>query len=459
MLKIPKWRLYYHTLLARNLKFIIPENKKILFYGSYNGKLLKELRPSKAVCIEEDQEALKFAKKHNVNNKYQWLNIKYDDYLPKTQFDFIILSGTVGKSYDIPKLLKNLHIACHENTRIIIYQHNHLWQSILSFLEKIKIKRAEGIQNWLSVGDVETYLNASGFEVTRILRKTISPAYLGGIGPLVNFMVTWIPFIDFLKLDQFIFARAKPEIIKNYNYHKSLTICLTVRDEKDNIELIVKSLPKITEKQEILFVEGHSTDGTRKEIERVMKKYPDKKIKVMGQPGKGQGDAIRVGFKEAAGDVVILYEGDGTSDASDIQYFYEAMATGRFEFIEGSRFVYPLDRETMPMPNMIGNILFAKWFSFFLGQRITDVLSGIKAINKKQYEMLYERWGFLGVNDPFGDFELLYGAARMGLKFGEIPMHYYPRVYGHSKSKVVKHGLYLANMALKGYKIFRSNKV
>ena len=164
-----------------------------------------------------------------------------------------------------------------------------------------------------------------------------------------------------------------------------------------------------------------------------------------------------MGFKDAKGDIIILYEGDGTSDTGDVKYFYDAMRQGRFEFIEGSRFVYPLPSGAMPLANNLGNIFFAKWFTFFLGQRTTDVLSGIKAIFKRDYETLFKRWGFLGFQDPFGDFELLYGAARLGLKFGEVPMRYYPRVYGQSKAKVVRWGLYLMGMAAKGYLIFRKN--
>ena len=155
--------------------------------------------------------------------------------------------------------------------------------------------------------------------------------------------------------------------------------------------------------------------------------------------------------------LIIIYEGDGTSDPGDIAYFYQAMKSGRFEFIEGTRFVYPKDNRAMPIINQLGNIFFAKWFSFFLGQRTNDVLSGIKSILKRDYDLLYKRWGFLGFTDPFGDFELLYGAARTGLKIGEIPIRYYPRTYGETKTKLLIHGFYLLKMAAKGYLIFRNN--
>lgn len=403
---------YYHANIAKTFSFIIPRNKKTLFLKKNNREI-----PGK--------------------------------------FDYIILNGILGQSKDICGLFKNMLAACQPSTRIIIYQYNYLWQGILTLAEKLNLKKREGVQNWLSVNDLSTYLAGAGFQVTRIFRRTIFPLNFFGLGKLINFIFTLVPFFDFLKLDQFIIARPDPNLFTQ-KLPKSLTICLTVRNEKGNIEPIVKSIPKICSEQEILFVEGHSSDGTREEILRVINKYPKKNIRVMGQPGIGQGDATRVGFKAAQGEIIIIYEGDGTSDPGDIKYFYQAMASGRFEFIEGTRFVYPKDNQTMPLINQLGNIFFAKWFSFFLGQRTTDVLSGIKAILKRDYNLLYKRWGFLGFQDPFGDFELLYGAARMGLKIGEIPIRYYPRTYGKTKTKPLTHGLYLLKMAAKGYLIFRN---
>jgi glycosyltransferase involved in cell wall biosynthesis len=264
---------------------------------------------------------------------------------------------------------------------------------------------------------------------------------------------------DFFKLNQYIVARPKTQGCTDKNNARSMSLVLTVRDERGNIEPIVTSLPTICANQEILFVEGHSSDGTREEIERVMTLYPEKNIRVLTQPGKGQGDAIRVGFKAALGDVIILYEGDGTSSPEDIQYFYDALCTGRFEFVEGSRFIYPFDDQSMSFAKKVGNIFFARWFSWFLGQHTTDVLSGIKGITKKEYDTIYAHWGFLGLEDPFGDFELLYGAFRFGLKCCEIPMHYRPRPYGISKSHVFRHGIYLLRMAVRGFWMFRTTIV
>ena len=381
--------------------------------------------------------------------------VPYESYTPEEKFDYIILNCALGETEDICRLLKNMLSGCTPSTRIIIYQHNHLWQGILNLGARLDLKRKERIQNWLSIRDLEAYLNAMGFETVRTFRQTILPVRMGVLGPLINGLAALLPFFDFLMLDQFIVARSVPGR-KADETDAGLTICITVQNEKGNIEPIVKSLPRVCDKQEILFVEGHSTDGTRDEIKRVMNSYPEKRVRLIGQPGKGQGDAIRVGFQDAREEIIIVYEGDGTSVPEDIHYFYDAMRENRFEFIEGSRFVYPLNQQAMPLLNRIGNILFAKWFSWFLGQNVTDVLSGIKAINKKSYQVIYDHWGFLGVEDPFGDFELLYGAARFGLKVGEIPIRYRPRPYGESKTRPFRHGLMLLKMIVVGQWIFRT---
>ena len=421
---------YYFEKNLKTLEFLLPKNCKVLVNGEQGGfisRKLKHVRPD--------------------------LTVDTPDRKMSGKYDYIFLYGQLGKSENIMQLLCETKKLAKPTSRVIIYQHNHLWQGILTLLEQLGAKRKEGIFNWLSVGDVKSYTSASGIEVTRIYRRTLIPVELFGLGKLVNKLAVILPFFDFLKLDQYLVCR----VIMPETKSMGLTICITVRNEKENIEPIVKSLPILTENQEILFVEGNSTDGTREEIRRVLRKYPRKSVRVIGQPGKGQGDAIRVGFKHAAYNAVVLYEGDGTSDPDDIRFYFDALRSGQAEFIEGSRFVYPREREAMPFVKQVGNIFFAVWFSFFLGQRTTDVLSGIKAIRKDLYLRIYDNWGYLGVSDPFGDFELLFGAARWGLKFGEIPMRYYPRQYGRPKTNVLTHGPVLLKMAVIGHWVFRGN--
>jgi Glycosyltransferases involved in cell wall biogenesis len=449
---------YFHRAVNQTFRFLVPEGKSVLYYGRFLPGMLPELKASRCVVVSHDKIDADTLQAMD-GGEFEFVLSGYDAFLPGETFDYIIFNGALRESHDICGLLKNILSASTPSTRLIIYQHNYLWQGMINLAENLHLLSRGAIQNGISVRDLTSFLNGMGFKVVRTFRQTLCPLRLWILGPLLNSLGAVIPCFDFLKLNQFIVARpvVTPEPVTAPA--QSLSIVLTVRDERGNIEPIVRSLPQVCVDQEIIFVEGHSRDGTREEIERVMALYPDKNIRLLVQPGKGQGDAIRVGFAASRGDIIILYEGDGTSTPDDIQYFYDALGSGRFEFVEGSRFIYPFDDRSMPVLNKIGNIFFARWFSWFLGQHTTDVLSGIKAISRKEYETIHAHWGFLGLDDPFGDFELLYGAFRFGLNFCEIPMHYRPRTYGVSKSRVMLHGIYLVRMAVRGFLMFRSSSV
>lgn len=447
---------YYYAIQERALRFLIPREATVLYYGSARGEAFPDLQPRSCVVVDQ----------HTEGPPASWLQppqymvhrLAFHQYAPESTFDYVVLNDALGETDDICEVLKRVSRACHSRTRVIINQHNHLWQAVLTAAGKLGYKNRERTQNWLSIGDLRNHLGGMGFDLVRTHRHTLMPVDPGGLGAWVNNVAAWVPGLDPFMLDQFIVARFRHPPAPDAK-QPGLTICVTVRDERENVEPLVRSIPDICPDQELLFVEGHSTDGTREEIERVIAAHPGKRIRCIGQPGRGQGDAIRAGFRQARGDIIILYEGDGTSDPRDLAHFYDAMREGRYEFIEGTRFVYPLESTQMPTTNKIGNILFARWFSYFLGQHATDVLSGIKAIGKAEFDMIDRSWGFLGVEDPFGDFELLYGAARFGLRVGELPMRYAPRTYGQTKTHVVRHGLRLLRMTALGHQAFRSARV
>ncbi|HCM37129.1 MAG: type 12 methyltransferase [Candidatus Gottesmanbacteria bacterium GW2011_GWB1_43_11] len=438
---------YYHRQIHAILSFLVPRHKKILFFGSLDGSLLADLHPQIAVGIEPNKNLYETARRRFP--KFKFYCQPFETYQPQEKFDFIILNGTLGSCRDFMQLLFKLRKATTPSTRIIVYQHNYLWENILTLAEKCHLKRPEDIHNWLSTGDVTTYLQTAGFERTRLIRTTLFPISLLGLGRFINFLGKLLPVLDFAKLDQWLIFKPAPPPIKPAS--PSLTICITVRDEEKNIAPLVSQIPQVAKSQEIIFVEGHSLDKTRSVIKKLAQKYPEKHIRLITQPRNGQADAIRAGFAQARGKIIILFEGDGTANPQDIIYFYKIILAGEAEFITGSRFVYPQPASSMPLINQIGNMIFAYWFSQILGQRTTDILSGIKAISKKHFDELDHNWGFLGSSDPFGDFELMFGAARLGLKIGEIPIRTSARTYGQSKTHVFTHGVILTQMALKGF--------
>lgn len=451
---LDRWRArnrYYWLRKLEYLRFLIPPGESVLLFGCEDGSLLDELRPSRGVGVDRREAMIARARRRNPSHEFHAdpdYSADFDEH-----FEYIVLDDVAGELGDLYSFLQRIRRCCTPTSRLVIVQHNYLWRPLFRLAEALRLKRPDTRQAWLSPGDFRVFLDAVGFETIDVRSKLYCPKRLLGIGSIINWLAGLVPFVDRLGSTQILVARvaSSQEVDKN----KTATIVLTTRDERDNIEPMVQRTPHVGSECEIVFVEGHSTDGTREEIQRVIEAYPEKNIRLLVQDGIGQGDAIRKGFSEARGDVVILLEADQTSPPEDVRKAFEVIASGRAEFVNGSRFIYPRDKDSMPLLNAIGNWAFAFWFTWFLRQRTSDVLCGLKAIDRRQFQRLDANWGFLGLHDPFGDFELAFGAARLGLKISEVPTRYSPRLYGAPKTKFFKHGWMLMRMAVRATMVFK----
>ncbi len=220
------------------------------------------------------------------------------------------------------------------------------------------------------------------------------------------------------------------------------------RNEKGHIEDAIKRLPEFGSVQEIIFVDGHSTDGTQEEIQRVMKTNPQKNIRFMVQDGKGKGDAVRKAFQAAKGDILMILDADLTVPPEDLPKFYRALVDGKGDFINGCRLIYPMEGHAMQSLNVLGNKFFASTFSWLLGQRIKDTLCGTKVLFKHDYERIVDGRSYFGNFDPFGDFDLIFGASKINLKIVELPIKYRGRSYGETNISRFRHGWLLLKMTI-----------
>jgi glycosyltransferase involved in cell wall biosynthesis len=248
-------------------------------------------------------------------------------------------------------------------------------------------------------------------------------------------------------LRNYVVARPAPDSAPQKR-PQSVTILIPCRNERGNIEAAIKRIPAFCKDMEILFVEGGSNDGTLEEINRVIEKYPKKDIKVLVQKGKGKGDAVRLGFGKARGEVLMILDADLTMPPEDLPKFFEALASGQGEFINGSRLVYPMEDDAMRFLNLAANKVFSWLFTWLLNQRFTDTLCGTKVLRKSDYEMIRKNRGYFGDFDPFGDFDLIFGAAKLNLKVVEVPVRYAERVYGETQISRFLHGWLLLKMVV-----------
>jgi SAM-dependent methyltransferase len=433
---------YYYKKIIDSYRFLIPAGARILEVGSGDGDLLAALRPSRGVGIDASGRFVEIAR-----DKHPELEFVHDFaelFKSKEKFDYVILSGLVGYLDDVQSVLENLQKLCAPSGRIIIDYYNYLWEPILRLASLVGLRIKSSLQNWLSLNDLQNLLHISGFDVVRKSRKLIFPLYIPFFSNWFNRIFSNLPLLNKLCLLNFIVARPEPQ---EPLPAACVSIVIACKNEKGNIQELMERIPDFPAGMEVICVDGHSTDGTRQELQRVQALYPKKNIRIFDQTGPaGKGPAVRSAFEKARGDILIILDADISVAPEDTRKFYDLLLNRRGEFINGTRLVYPMEKQAMRFLNTLGNKFFSSVFTFLLGQRIKDTLCGTKAFFRKDYEIIAANRAYFGDFDPFGDFDLLFGAAKLNLKIVEAPVRYYERRYGTTKIHRFRHGILLLGM-------------
>ena len=442
---------YYYQNDYKYMRFLVNEGQRVLDLGCGTGRLLNSLKPSYGVGVDLSKGTVEVAQKNFPHLSFIQGDLEDTDFIKSLEgtFDVIILSDTIGYLDDCEEAFAGLHSLCTPQTRLIIAYHSWRWEPILKLGEKIGLKMPSVDMNWLSTEDMMGFLHLADFEsIKREWRQLVPRSFLG-LGSFINYFIGTLPLIRRMSLRNYLVARP----LRNIALHNpSTTILIPCRNEQGNIENAVKRIPAFCKDIEILFVEGHSQDGTLDEIHRVIKTYPDNNIKVLVQDGKGKGDAVRKGFESANGDILMILDADLTVPPEDLLKFYKAIASGKGEYINGTRLVYPMDDQAMRFLNFWANRTFSVLFTWLLNQRLTDTLCGTKVMTKNNYMKIVANRSYFGDFDPFGDFDLIFGSAKLNLKMVEVPIRYAAREYGETQISRFRHGVLLLKMVLYAYK-------
>lgn len=435
---------FYHAHIELFISFLIPKGSSVLHIGADSPSLLQRVQPSRGLGIHVSEALIEHIRKDDQGGlefKTQELSVV------EGEFDYVVISDLLGHVEDIQMLFREANERISWRGRIVVTQHSAFWGPILRLASMLGLRMPSRLENWVSRADIENFARLEGLEAVRSGSRMLMPKYV----PLVSwFLNTYVANIfPFSRMGLYHYVVLRKQDSRSSIASPSLSIVVPARNEAGMIERIATELPTLGAFTEIIFIEGHSKDDTWKKIQRVAEKYgSEKRIVIAQQDGKGKGDAVRKGFDMATGDILTIYDADMTVPAADMEKFYRALVEGRGDFINGSRLVYPLEKESMRFLNLLGNKFFSLAFSWLLNSRLKDTLCGTKMLWKKDYEQIQAGRVFFGDFDPFGDFDLLFGAAKLNCKIVDLPIRYKERVYGETNIRRWSHGWLLLKMTL-----------
>jgi SAM-dependent methyltransferase len=434
------------------MRFLIPPGKRVLELGCGRGELLAALQPSLGVGVDFSPNTIAKARALYPGLRFVLGDAENPATLAAIEgpFDYIVIADTIGMFEDIDGTLKLVQHLCAPSTRLIIAYYSHLWEPILKLGEMFRLKSRQTLINFIATVDFLNLMDLADFEMISQEQRQLIPFRWFGLGDFINRFVAPLPGIRNLCLRSYLVGRP----IRPFADRKlSASIVIPCRNERGNIENAILRMPRFGASQEILFVEGNSSDGTYAECERVRDVYKGEwDIKVLQQDGKGKGDAVRKGFAASTGDVLMILDADLTMPPEVLPKYHAAIESGKAEFVNGTRLIYPMESQAMRPLNLIANRCFAYLFSYLVNTRLTDTLCGTKVLLRRDYEVLARERTYFGNFDPFGDFDLIFGAAKQNLKIIETPIHYKARTFGETQISRFRDGWLLLKMVWFAYR-------
>lgn len=444
---------YYYELLTRLLEFLVESNKKVLSVGCGPAYHLAAVRPKEGKGIDISPEMVDIARQRNPCFEFA---VAFPDkeefrrvFEPCEKFDYILFNN-IGDTVDVLQALRNLRPLCLRHTRLLVETYNHLWEPLVTFAEWAGMKVPRTEQNWLSMTDIRNLMKLAGFEALETHRIVILPKYVPLLSAFFNRFCARLPLLKRLCMTQVVVGRLLPSPVPKEEL--SVSVIVPCRNEKGNVEDAAQRIPQLGRRTEIIFCDDQSTDGTAEEVLRVQSLYPDKDIRLERGPGACKSRNVWTGFDTATGDILMILDADLTTIPEELPYFVDVIASGQGEFINGSRLVYPVPKGAMTTANMLGNKFFSVAFTYLLGQPVKDTLCGTKVLWRSDWERIKPMLGSWGIEDRWGDYELLFGAAKLKLKILDLPVHYQERIYGSTKmTRVFRNGLVMLKMCWHGF--------
>jgi len=427
---------YFYDKLKKTLRYIIEPGKRVLELRCETGHLLAAVEPAYGVGVEISDAMVQVAREKNP--ALHFVRSELEELELNETFDYIIFSH-IFDTVDILRTLERIRKHSTAETQVIVVNYSQIWEPVLELASKLGLRARFVEPNWVSENDVRGFLKLAGLRPVRKYRQILFPKWIPVISNFVNGFVARLPGVRRLCMMQIMVARPMRASLQDEDV--SVSVIVPCRNEILNVEQAVGRVPQMGRHTELLFCDDKSTDGTPDEVRRMQDLHRDKDIRLIEGPGFCKAENVWAGFRAARGDVVMILDADLTVMPEELPMFLSALTSGRGDFVNGSRLIYPMQEDAMKFSNMIGNKFFGLVFSFLLDQRIKDTLCGTKVLWRRDWLRIERNLGSWGIKDLWGDYELLFGASKLQLEIVEVPVHYLERIHGVTKmTKVLANG-------------------
>jgi len=217
-----------------------------------------------------------------------------------------------------------------------------------------------------------------------------------------------------------------------------VSVIIPTLNEAGNIlEVLITIEKELAYPKEVIVVDGDSSDGTKEIVK-------DTNCRLIIEPRRGYGNALRTGIKHAKGDVVVMVDGDGTYEVKHINLLLDKMIKNDAELCLGTRMYDP--NKAMGMMNFVANKVITFCFNMLYKQFLSDSQSGFRAIAHSAIEKVE-----LGEEDMAFATEMLVKFAKKGFKMVEVPTIYKSRKYGKTKLRKIKSGIEIFTIMVRGF--------
>jgi ubiquinone/menaquinone biosynthesis C-methylase UbiE len=430
---------YYYETIKSFIGRIIPEGASVLEVGCGTGEILASVKPSRGVGIDISSEMTKIAARKFP--QYDFIHAPIEELKINEKFDYVIMVDVVDHVYDVMDVFENLFKFCKPTTQIILTTINPWWDPILMLMEKIGAKMPEGPHNFIEKRNLSKMVELLDFSISYSGYMLLFPKYIPVLSFLANSLGTRMWGISKCSAVQYMIIQ--PTVKNKTDLGYGCSVIIPCYNEAGNIEEAVKRVPQMGRGTEVVVVNDGSKDKTA-EIVRGLQ-LPHVTL-IDYSPNRGKGNAVKAGFDAAQNEVIMILDADISTPPEELPRFFNPLNQGRCQFVNGTRLVYPMQEQAMRTLNLFGNKLFGMIMSFITQQHLTDTLCGTKALLKSDFKRM--SWGL----DKWGDFDLLFGAAKIGSKIMEVPVHYKSRKADKSKMNSFRHGLHLLRACFLGFR-------